>query len=167
MTRVALIACMALAACTTPGATPADRAELATIKPRNIAPKSTAEDLVTTFQQVCLNAPNRAVQEATLRAAGYVPTGTGTTQVFLVDDKRPDIVLTDATCVARATARTGQAAGAAAFIHDAYPNARPAKVSGRNIEQAWQTNQGTIATRRAFEDGVNTYWLILFRGSAT
>lgn len=165
MIRIALLSLIALAACTAPGATPADRAELSTIKSRNIAPKLSPEDLVTAFQRLCLNAPrDRAAHEAALRAAGYVPTGPGATQVFLVDDKRPDIALTDTTCVARATARTVQAAQAAAFIRQTYPNARDAQAAG--LEHAWQTTQGTIATRRAFEDGVNTYWLILIRGSA-
>lgn len=144
-TRVAagLAGLMALSGCL---ASTADEVELSNMRLWNAIPKSTANQFVTAFADLCA-APIKsgAAFEATLRAADYVPTGRPDargTQVFLVDDRRPAIMVRDTTgvraCGVAARARTGQRQRVNDDISTIFPGARevPAdRVEG--AEQVW------------------------------
>ncbi|MCV2888051.1 hypothetical protein [Ruegeria aquimaris] len=150
-----------------------DAAELRNIAPWNIVPKSSPAQLVTAFRQFCVEAPaSRSAQEGKLRNASYVPTAPrngNKPQVFLVDDRRPAIVVSDTTCMARAYARTGQTEKMNDYVASAFPDARPVSPDSlpKTFEQAWSVNlpdAAIIATERVNDLGNSSgYGLILHR----
>lgn len=165
---VALPALALLAACSNAAPTP-DRLELATIPRWREVPKSTPAQLVTAFDRFCVEgAPGMAAQDARLRAAGYVPKVRATAHrpaLYVVDDRRPAVAVSDRICAVRAIARTGQRERVNRYVAQTYPTARPLARDGlsRDVEQAWATGSGIIATTRNLWAGnVTTYTVTLF-----
>ena len=168
------LSCVSLAtlmACTGPYG--ADQAELANIKPSNIVPKSSPSQLVKVFDQFCTDAPRRhSEHEAALRNASYVPKQPrqiSAPQVFLVDDLRPAVAVSDTVCMVQARSRTGQTERVADYVAARFANAKPLDPAplGHHIERAWSVSlpdAAVIATeRRLTLDGVTSFSVILFR----
>lgn len=137
---VALLAALPLAACTT-DATP-DRLEIANMYPWNVVPKSSPSALVRSFERFCLDGPGSAAAlDAPLRRAGYVPlpAQAGRPRTYLVDDRRPDVLVSDSGCMVAAESRTGQTERARRAVAERFPAARPVAPQrvGRNVEDAW------------------------------
>lgn len=147
-----------------------DQAELRNIKPYNRVPKSSPTQFVKAFDRFCLSPVNGLeTRESRLRKASYVPTQTGELKVFLVDDRRPAIVLGKHICSARALSRTGQTEKLQVYIASNFPNARPLDPSafGHDVEQAWRISSpipAFIATERTLTiDGYTGYAVTIFR----
>ncbi len=165
---IGLLAVAVLAACSNAAPTP-DRLELATIPRWREVPKSTPAQLVTAFDRFCVEgAPDMAARDADLRAAGYVPKVRATTTrpaLYVVDDRRPAVAVSDRLCAVRAIARTGQRERVNRYVADTFPAARPLARDGlsRDVEQAWTIEGGIIATTRNLWAGnVTTYTVTLF-----
>ncbi|MFK7875999.1 MAG: hypothetical protein AB8B71_09505 [Paracoccaceae bacterium] len=171
-TQIGLIAGLTLSGCasTLPGS---DRAELGNISRSNIVPKSTPTALLVGFHDFCVNAPpTRAAKEDHLRSAAYVPTSpkTADLQVFLSDDARPAIAISDTMCLAQARSRTGQTQRVQDYVAKTFPDARALDVTkiDTELEQAWVTaTPAIIATQRT--NSINNtpdYAVIYFRDRA-
>lgn len=148
-----------------------DTAELATIYPWNVLPKSSPTALRQTFDRYCVNGPTSpAALEARLRAAGYVRMKhTGAAQVYLVDDRRPAVVLSDRLCGARATSRTGQTEEINTYVARTFPKARSVSTEtiDAEVEQAWAIEGGMIATTRSRWVGNRAaFGVLIFRPEA-
>lgn len=150
-----------------------DQAELRNIKPSNQVPKSSPAQLVRTFDRFCMSPQvDRAELEDRLRDANYAPTRRATTgkpQVFLVDDRRPAVVISDRACSVRALSRTGQTKRVGDYVMSNFLKAKPldpGKV-GHNVEQLWMVSapeRALIATERTMTlDGYTEYALTIFR----
>jgi len=164
----ALVPLAVLAACTD-APPPPDRLELATIPRWREVPKSTPAQLVAAFDRFCVEgAPDMAARDAELRAAGYVPklrASAGRPALYVVDDRRPAVAVSDRLCAVRAVARTGQTERVNRYVADTFPAARPVSTDGlaRDVEQAWATGGRLIATARNLWAGnVTTYTVTLF-----
>ncbi|MCR9124571.1 MAG: hypothetical protein NXH82_00445 [Rhodobacteraceae bacterium] len=150
-----------------------DKAELANLAPWNAVPKSSPRQLLSMFETVCIDGPaGRTATRAMLRDLGYVPTGparTGRGQLFLVDDRRPAVALTEDMCMVRAAARTGQTELFRDWMAHRFPAARqmPRDRAPRRTEDAWLValpDPAIIATQRtALGSRFYGYGLIAFR----
>ncbi len=170
--RVLFSICLALnvAACGAPIST--DQAELRNIRPSNRIPKSSPAQFIKAFDQFCISGPrDRQRRETLLRDANYVPTKrwrAGEPQVFLVDDRRPAIVLSETICSARALSRTGQTERVRDFVKAEFPNARALRPApfGKDVEQVWQVftpAPAMIATERGLTiDGYTSFAVSIF-----
>jgi hypothetical protein len=122
--------------------------ELANMRLSNVVPKSSPAALVRSFEQFCLSQKRMPVDiKAALRSADYVeapsvePNGT---TAFVVDDRRPMVILGDdgQLCAVGAQSRTGQTARIHRMINRRFPEAQvlePASVSN-NTEYAVRTH---------------------------
>ncbi|WP_195821735.1 hypothetical protein [Roseobacter sp. MH60115] len=174
MTRLLSLCCAAplclLAACSTQGVS-SDTAELRNMWRFNLVPKSAPAVMINAFDRFCTVGPR---DDATLRAAGYVPLPERTpgARAYVIDDRRPAIAVSDKMCVVQAESRTGQTARFQNYVTATYPGARaidPAPL-GKNIEQAWSlptTPPSLIATERTVSLGWYRYALIHFTPGAT
>ncbi|MGX9356569.1 hypothetical protein ACS3SW_15810 [Roseobacteraceae bacterium S113] len=148
-----------------------DRAELVNMRFSNQVPKSSPAQLVGAFDRHCINGENtREAQEAELRAASYVPRPTkNDVQLFLVDNRRPAVALTDRICMVKARSRTGQTERFTNYVAETFPDATPLDKStfSTRLENAWAVRDpapGIIATERRVDRGnETTYALIHFR----
>lgn len=166
---------LAIAGCTS-DMPAADRAELGNIAPWNVVPKSSPAQLVQTFDRFCMRADTSPQAfEALARDASYVPANAyrvGAARVYLVDDRRPAIAVTDTMCLVRAAPRTGQADSVQDYVAETYPDATPLAPAsfGAGIERAWQLRipgDAVIATRRLLDVNIDpVYEVILFRPHA-
>lgn len=147
---VATICALPLAAISSCGpATPVDPTifELANIHPANIVPKTSPAALIKAFDEFCverIDAPDTI--PAALIAVDYVAVpgpGGGRPDVFVVDDRRPLVMLmpgpdTDG-CAVAAEPRTGQSQRVRTYMATRFPEAvpvDPARV-GPTAEAAW------------------------------
>ncbi len=171
MRGVGLIsACLALAACSADGVSP-DTAELRNMWRGNLVPKSSPALMVRAFDRFCTDGPR---DDATLRAAGYVPLPrrTAGARAYVIDDSRPAVAVSETMCLVQAESRTGQTTRFQNYVAATYPGARaidPAPL-GQNIEQAWSvptSPPAIIATERTVSVGWYRYALILFQPGAT
>lgn len=163
---------LVLAACSSSALGP-DRAELANLSKWNAVPKSTPSAFVQTFDQVCVKtAPSLADLDASLRQANYVPadkSAASGTVLYLVDDRRPAIAVSDTMCLAQALSRTGQAERVREYVAQNFPNAQQMnpKSFKTEIEHAWSVDTpfpGILATQRRINiDATTGYALIYFR----
>jgi len=134
--------------------------ELANINPANIVPKTSPAALVRAFDAFCvdrIDAPD-SIPKA-LIAADYVAVpgaGGARPAVFVVDDRRPLVMLTrgPATdgCAVAAEPRTGQSQRVQTYVATRFPDAvqvDPARV-GPTAEAAWylRDRQATIFVLR-------------------
>ena len=176
--RAAWLACVALAGagCSEAVTTDPDQAELRNIYHVYGVPKSSPSQLVNTFSAVCVDGPaSRADKEETLRDLSYVPVREwvpGESQLFVVDDRRPAVVLTQKMCMALAEARTGQSERFEDYVESSFKGARPlnAESFARNIERAWQVDAprpGIVASQREPYQAITRYGLIFFSPGAT
>lgn len=138
--RIAIVLALALTACTQT-ATP-DMLELRNIRQDNIIPKSTPSTFVSTFKTFCMAFNgDLAAMDRRLRAADYVPLPRNNRGVrtYLVDTRRPAVMLTDTGCVVAAASRTGQTERVQSFVSAEFPDAVafPAEGWGKDAEQAW------------------------------
>ena len=117
--------------------------EIANMRLSNVVPKSSPAALVQNFERFCLGGSTPASIRAALRASDYVeapslqPNGV---TAFVVDDRRPMVMLDDAglLCAVGAQSRTGQTARIHRMINSRFPNADvldPASIS-TNTEYA-------------------------------
>lgn len=157
-----------VAACSDAAPSP-DRLELATIPRWREVPKSTPAQLVAAFDRFCTDrAPDMDAQDAKLRAAGYLPKVRARADrpaLYVVDDRRPAVAVSDRICAVRAIARTGQRERVNRYVADTFPTARALARDGlsRDVEQAWAIDGGMIATTRNLWVGnVTTYTVTLF-----
>ena len=165
----ALLALVSLTGCSS--AMPdADTLELATIKHWKEVPKSHPTTFVKAFDRFCTNRPEgMAAMDTLLRQANYVPkpqVNPGGPTVYVVDDRRPAVVVNDTVCGVRATSRTGQTERVRRYISETYPNARPVSTEpfSSDVEQAWQIPGGMIATtRNDWVGNRSAYSVVLFR----
>jgi len=163
-----LLALAALAGCSE--ARPdADRLELATLPQWTEVPKSSPYQFVTAFAQYCMGRPSgMAATDTMLRKAGYVPRHPATARrpaLYLVDDWRPAVVADDRLCGVRAVSRTGQTDRLNRFIGESFPASRPLPPArfGVDVEQAWSTDTGMIATmRNDWVGNRSTYTVVLY-----
>lgn len=165
----ALLAAMTLCACDTDGVSP-DAAELANIGNRNVVPKSTPAAFVSAFNQFCVTG-ERDVQsrEMRLRRAGYVSAISrpdNGIELFLVDDRRPAVVLSDTMCLVQAVSRTGQTERARRYIADTFPDARRLDTDQfeKEVEDAWRVASDAIVTTLRTKEPTPTsrYALVYF-----
>jgi hypothetical protein len=160
----------ALAACG-PAVPGPDAAELETIFPSYVVPKSSPAAFVRTFAAVCGVAPSS--QEAAARDLGYVPAEpprrAGAPRLFAVDSTSPGLRLGDRLCVAEAVSRTGQTNAAMRHVARAHPDARDLPPEGPGVERLWRLPDGSLIATRRWRDGENLprYALIRFRGDQT
>lgn len=104
--------------------------EFANMRPSNIVPNSTASAFVGAFERFCLDGGRGiAAISARLRAADYVeapPRGQAGIRVFVVDDRRPMVQVSEdgRFCAVAARARTGQSARVESMISRRFPGAR-------------------------------------------
>ncbi|MBZ0123214.1 MAG: hypothetical protein K8F31_04950, partial [Roseovarius sp.] len=166
---LAVLAPLAVLAACSNAAPPPDRLELATIPRWREVPKSTPAQLVGAFDRFCTDrTPGMAAQDARLRAAGYIPkvrASAGRPALYVVDDRRPAVAVSDRICAVRAVARTGQRERVDRYVAATFPAARPLARDGlsRDVEQAWTIEGGIIATTRNLWAGnVTTYTVTLF-----
>ncbi|MCF6231955.1 MAG: hypothetical protein L3J36_02445 [Rhodobacteraceae bacterium] len=165
-----------LAGCTTAGLGP-DALEVANIKRSNIVPKSSPGALVHAFDKYCVNGPrDRTLADALLRKSNYVPRprrGQNKTRVYVIDNKRPLVALTQNICVVQARSRTGQTHKFRAYIANTFPRAKPVPPGTfwHNIEQAWAVPSdppAIVATQRDLEPGnFSRYGLIYYQPAGT
>jgi hypothetical protein len=118
-----------LAACSDIPFDAPSRIELANIKPANVVPKSSPEQLIDAFDDVCF-ADSVSDAEAKLRAAGYVPAtrvASSTMTLYYVDDERPAVGLRAAVggfdCAVHAETRTGQTNAVDDYVARKFPKA--------------------------------------------
>ncbi|MEM9438220.1 MAG: hypothetical protein AAGA15_14375 [Pseudomonadota bacterium] len=170
-----LLATLALTACSEALTTNPDLAELQNIDRDRAIPKATPARLVNTFREVCVEGPAAyEAKEALLRDLSYVPArplDDGASQLFVVDDRRPAVVLTQSMCMAVAEARTGQSERFEDYVAATFPAARPLDPASfdRNIEKAWQVSTpapGIVASQREPYQAITRYSLIFFRAGA-
>lgn len=143
--RPAVLACaaaLALGGCASAAGTP-ERLELANMNPGNVVPKSSPAQLVAAFERFCLDT-DAAAAPAALRRSDYVevPRRTGgMVRSFVVDDRRPAVMLSDAgrACAVAAASRTGQTERLRGMITRRFPGATPVDPAriGAQTEQAW------------------------------
>ena len=136
----AILVAIPLAACSV--ANTPDRLEIANMYPWNVVPKSSPGALVRSFERYCLDGPGSAAAlDAPLRRAGYVPmpAQAGRPRTYLVDDRRPAVLVSDSGCMVAAESRTGQTERARRAVAERFPAARPVPPQrvGRNVEDAW------------------------------
>jgi hypothetical protein len=127
-------------------ATPQEH-ELANIRPGHVIPKTAPATLTDSFDRFCVRGMDDfAAIPAALVAADYVqtlPRRGSRAQSFVVDDKRPLVMLTDTgamrACAVSAESRTGQTTRAQAYVATRFPGARPVEAEriGPRVEQAW------------------------------
>ncbi|MEO0486219.1 MAG: hypothetical protein AAF092_09935 [Pseudomonadota bacterium] len=172
---MALAAGVALAGCSEPVMTQADRAELRNIKPSHVVPKSSPAQLVNTFRAVCVDGPTTFEgRVAKLRDLSYVPTRPRSArgmQYFVVDDRRPSISLSARMCIATAEARTGQSERFGDYVARAFPGAQPLDPATltATAERAWQVTTprpGIIASTREPFQFISRYSLVFFDARA-
>ena len=166
---------MALGACS---ADPldSDTLELATMRDSNIIPKSSPGQLRRVFDRFCVKGTgNPDALDTQLRAASYVPMRRGqtaaarTSRLYVVDDRRPAVIVSDRICGVRAISRTGQTEEINSYITNAFPKARPMATDrlNRDVEQAWQIDDGIIATtRNRWIGNRSAFTVLLFRPEA-
>ena len=130
----------------------ADDYELRNMNPDNIVPKSSPKAFVAAFESFCLEPQSRASARAKLRASDYVPAPRklGAMEVWVVDDRRPAVLLNDTDCAVLAESRTGQTGRVNALVGDRFPEATP--VTDSRFESLWQVDgadrRTLIFTRR-------------------
>ena len=137
----------------------------------NLVPKSSPALMVRAFDRFCTVGPQ---DDATLRAAGYVPLPERTpgARAYVIDDSRPAVAVSNSMCLVQAESRTGQTTRFQNYVAATYPDAQaidPTQL-GRDIEEAWSvpTDPPTIiATERTVSVGWYRYALILYRPEAT
>ncbi len=104
-----------------------------------------------------------------LRAASYVPKVQGSAKrpaLYVVDDKRPAVVVNAQTCGVRAISRTGQTDRVNRYVAETFPDAKPLNPSqfSNDVEQVWSIPGGIIATtRNDWVGNSSAYTLILFK----
>ncbi|MCC6304991.1 MAG: hypothetical protein IT545_07320 [Rhodobacteraceae bacterium] len=138
----------ALAGCGFGDATP-EMLEFENMDPENLVPKSSPAQFVAAFERYCLDQPSAAATAASLRATDYVEVprrGGSGLRSFVVDDRRPAVILADdgRACGMAAESRTGQTARLRAMVARRFPAARaldPARI-GANTEAAWAVADG-------------------------
>ena len=142
----ALWAILLLSACAGPRS--AEEFEVANMHPANFVPKSSPASFVGTFERHCLDrmdAPKTI--GPSLLAADYVrapPRFTGGREIFVVDDRRPSVMLastpTGTFCGVLASSRTGQTARARRLVAARFPEAVPveAPALAPGMEAAWR-----------------------------
>jgi len=163
-----------LAGCTAADLGP-DALEVANIKRSHIVPKSSPGALVHAFDKYCVNGPrDRALADTLLRKSSYVPRprrGQNKARVYVIDNKRPLVALTQNICVVQARSRTGQTHKFRAYIAKTFPRAKPVPPGTfwHNIEQAWAIPSdppAIVATQRDLEPGnFSRYGLIYYQPS--
>lgn len=144
-----------------------DQAELSTISPAFIVPKSSPGEVSFAFRTYCLNGPrDRSRMEEKLRNADYIPTRAarpGHMQIFVVDSRRPAIALKDTSCMVRAVSRTGQREKIVDYIARELPGAQPIRVD--QFEDTWVTTTpepGIIATERSYDYNNTLLYSVIF-----
>ncbi|SFB18773.1 hypothetical protein SAMN05421688_0010 [Poseidonocella pacifica] len=140
-----------------------DRFELANVRASNVVPKSSATAFVGAFARHCLKGEPAAI-EASLLSAGYVQArgGTGPARSFVVDDKRPLVILSEGGCAVGAAPRTGQTPRVQSFVTQTFPGARAVDPQALSAERAWQLADGTlILTTRSGTPGLSTATYLL------
>lgn len=166
---VGLTSAAVLAGCSVDGISP-DQAEVNNMWEVYKVPKSAPAAFVGTFDRFCTNGvSSRSDLDRSLRAAHYVPLQAKPRQgvrVYVVDDRRPAVAVSDTMCLVQAKSRTGQTDLVRRYVADVFPDARPTDASqlGRDVEQAWVLPDNRIvATQRTDTTGVwSRYALILF-----
>lgn len=168
-----LLALLALTGCSDAAQPQADRLELATIPHWKEVPKSSPSQFVRTFERFCANrSAGMAAMDATLRKAGYVPKVAASARrpaIYVVDDRRPAVVVGERICGVRAVSRTGQTERMNRYVAAAFPEARPVGTQGfsTDVEQVWQIEGGMIATtRNDWVGNRSAYTVALFRPGA-
>lgn len=126
-----------LAGCDVPAAIP-NRAELLNFRPSHIVPKTSPTAFVTAFRRYCL-AGDSATAQGRLRADDYIPTRAfGRDDVYVVDDRKPMVMITDDGCAIRAASRAGQTNAVADFLAtQAAEPVDPARTGAPGAESAW------------------------------
>lgn len=141
----AAMLCLMLAGCTS--TLTADDYELRNMSPDNIVPKSSPKAFVAAFSSYCLEPGSPAATRARLRSGNYVPAPRklGRMEVWVVDDRRPAVLLSETECVVLAKARTGQTERARQLVRDRFPTAVP--MTDARFESLWQipgTDRSTL-----------------------
>ena len=148
----AFAACAALLAACTPTLT-ADQIELNNLDPRNAVPKSSPTQLITALRQYCLEPTPEEATVAKLRSAGYVekPTSAGAPRLFLVDDRRPAVVLSEQAgiCLVGFEARTGQTEALRRFAAEIYGTEKGISMNEGRIEAWAKDDEPIFLIRRA------------------
>ncbi len=167
---ISVLGISVLAGCTTAGLGP-DALEIANIRHYNEVPRSSPAALVRAFDRFCVNRPKDPdAADALLRGASYVPLrkrSGSDARVYLVDDRRPAVVLGRNICLVQAKSRTGQTEKTRAFVAGAFPGARPMSPESfaEDIEQAWIVPGDppvVIATQRRLEPGNKSRYSLIF-----
>ena len=150
----ALTSAALLAGCSVDGISP-DQAEVNNMWEVHKVPKSAPAAFVRTFDRFCANgAASRSDLDRDLRGANYVPLTAKPrkgVRVYVVDNRRPAVAVSDTMCLVQAKSRTGQTDRVRHYVADNFPNAQPTDASqlGRDVEQAWVLPDNRIvATQR-------------------
>lgn len=124
----------------------ADDYEVRNMNPDNIVPKSSPKAFIAAFESFCLDPQSRAAVRAKLRANDYVPAPRklGAMEVWVVDDRRPAVLLNDKDCAVLAESRTGQTERVKALVGDRFPEAAP--VTDPRFENLWQVEDADRRT---------------------
>lgn len=131
--------------------------EFANMRPSNIVPSSSASAFVGAFERFCLDGGRTlAAISARLRTADYVEVsqrGQGEVRVFVVDDRRPMVQVSEdgRFCAVAARARTGQAAGVERMIAGRFSGVTPVEGSASEPEftlRVGGSRSGLLTLRR-------------------
>lgn len=135
----------------------------------NVVPKSSATAFVSAFDTFCVNAPDSIDDvDKALRDVSYVPTSTRNgTRLYIVDDSRPAIAISERSCAVRALSRTGQTDRVKRYMAETFPDAKPLTPAafGKDVEQVWKVGEprpGAIVTTRTVELGTTTSYTLIF-----
>ncbi len=151
------------AACILSGCDPqydAREAELRNFKPTHLVPKSSPAALVKAFDTYCIEGPKSPSElRKKLESAGYVAyTAQPRDGVhsFVVDNKRPAVLITSDGCAVAAASRSGHTERLRSYVASTFPNAKtidPAPL-GDQIEDAWVVPtepKRVVATQRSLD----------------
>ncbi|MEM8774818.1 MAG: hypothetical protein AAGF53_07270 [Pseudomonadota bacterium] len=151
------------------GSADSDALELFNTFDGNVVPKSSPTAFVSAFDTFCVKGPEsvEGVDKA-LREVSYVPTRTANgTLLYVVDDSRPAIAISEQSCSVRALSRTGQTDRVKNYMAENFPEAKqltPAAF-GKDVEQVWEVGAprpGAIVTTRTIELGTTTSYTLIF-----